>query len=93
MAGLEGVVLVVIFCLLFISGFAGLLPVFSCVLVDKSLIINGIHFSGWHAFYRVGGVVTVTDIFSFMGWYLGFISCLLFISGLPVCCRCFHAFW
>ena len=33
-----------IFCFLFISGFAGLLPVFSCVLKDKSLIINTIHF-------------------------------------------------
>jgi hypothetical protein len=39
-----------IFCLLFISGFAGFLPVFSCVLIDKWLIINTIHFSGLHAF-------------------------------------------
>ena len=32
-----------------ISGFAGLLPVVSYVLIDKSLIINGIHFSGKQA--------------------------------------------
>ncbi len=32
--------------LLFISYFAGFLPVFSCVLIDNSLIINTIHFSG-----------------------------------------------
>jgi hypothetical protein len=38
------VVLVFILVLLFISGFAGLLPVFSWVLVCKWLIINGIHF-------------------------------------------------
>jgi hypothetical protein len=36
--------------LLFITGFAGFLPVFSCVLIDKWLIINIIHFSGLHAF-------------------------------------------
>ena len=36
--------------LLFISGFAGLLPVISCVLALNSLIINTIHFSGLHAF-------------------------------------------
>jgi hypothetical protein len=35
---------------LFISGFAGFLPVFSCVLALNSLIINTIHFSGMHAF-------------------------------------------
>ena len=43
----ECVVLVFILVLLFITGFAGFLPVFSCVLIDKWLIINGIHFSGW----------------------------------------------
>jgi hypothetical protein len=36
----------VILGLLFISCFAGLLPVVSWVLELKSLIINGIHFSG-----------------------------------------------
>ena len=36
----------VIFGLLFISGFAGLFPVFSCVFGCNSLIINTIHFSG-----------------------------------------------
>ncbi len=30
--------------------FAGLLPVFSCVLIDKWLIINGIHFCRFVAF-------------------------------------------
>ena len=30
--------------------FSGLFPVFSCVLIDKSLIINTIHFSGVLAF-------------------------------------------
>ena len=35
-----------IFSLLFISTFAGHLPVFSCVLKGKWLNINGIHFSG-----------------------------------------------
>jgi hypothetical protein len=44
----ECVVLVFILVLLFITGFAGFLPVFSCVLIDKWLIINGIHFSGLH---------------------------------------------
>ena len=45
-----------IFYLLFISAFAGLLPVFSCALGCNSLIINTIHFSGLHAFcwYLVG---------------------------------------
>ena len=49
-----------ILCLLFISvavakklwlliGFAGFLPVVSCVLIDKWLIINAIHFSGIQA--------------------------------------------
>ena len=33
-----------IFCLLLISGFAGYLPVVSCVLVRKWLIINDIRF-------------------------------------------------
>ncbi len=37
---------VVIFYLLFISGFTGLFQVFSCVLVRKWLIINTILFSG-----------------------------------------------
>jgi hypothetical protein len=36
--------IIVIFDLLFISCFAGFLPVFSCVLIDKWLIINAIHF-------------------------------------------------
>jgi uncharacterized membrane protein len=34
---------------LFISGFADYLPVVSWVLVDNSLIINGIHFCRLHA--------------------------------------------
>jgi hypothetical protein len=38
---------VVILCLLFISG---LLPVFSCVLIDKWLIINGIPICRLYAF-------------------------------------------
>ncbi len=37
-----------IFGLSFISGIAGLFPVFTYVLVDKLLIINTIHFSGLH---------------------------------------------
>ena len=32
-----------------VSGIADNFPVFSCVLVDNSLIINTIHFSGMHA--------------------------------------------
>jgi hypothetical protein len=36
--------------LIIISGFAGFLPVVSCVLMDKWLIINTIHFSGMVAF-------------------------------------------
>ena len=36
--------------LFFISVFAGFLPVVSWVLIDKSLIINTIHFSGMLAF-------------------------------------------
>ena len=39
-----GLWFVFIFSLLFISGFTGLLPVFSCVMTLKSLIINTIHF-------------------------------------------------
>jgi len=39
-----------IFGFLFISGFAGLLPVVSWVLQCNSLIINTIHFSGMMAF-------------------------------------------
>jgi hypothetical protein len=35
---------------LYISSFAGYLPVFSWVLIDKWLIINTIHFSGLLAF-------------------------------------------
>ena len=55
-------VYLIIFGLLLISGIAGLLPVVSCVLIDKSLIINTIHFSGMHAiagcfFGGVGGNV------------------------------------
>ncbi len=42
--------ILVIFGLLFISGFSGLFPVFSCVFGVNSLIINTIHFSGMHAF-------------------------------------------
>ncbi len=42
--------LLVIFCFCFISGFAGCLPVVSCVLALKSLNINTIHLSGMHAF-------------------------------------------
>ena len=42
-------VLLFIFGLIVISSFAGLLPVVSCVLIDKWLIINAIHFSGQHA--------------------------------------------
>ena len=38
---------VIIYSLCLISG---LLPVFSCVLMDNSLIINTIHFSGMKAF-------------------------------------------
>jgi hypothetical protein len=41
---------VVILGLLFISSFAGYLPVVSWVLIDKWLIINAIHFSGMKAF-------------------------------------------
>ncbi len=41
---------VVILGLLLISGVAGLLPVVSWVLIDNSLIINTIYFSGMHAF-------------------------------------------
>ena len=41
---------VFILSLLFISIFAGYLPVFSWVLALKSLIINTIHFSGMQAF-------------------------------------------
>ena len=33
-----------------ISSFAGFLPVVSCVLIDKWLIINAIHFSGMQVF-------------------------------------------
>ena len=40
---------VVILGLLIISSIAGFLPVFSWVLIDKSLIINAIHFSSLHA--------------------------------------------
>jgi hypothetical protein len=47
-----------ILCLLSISGFAGYLPVFLCVLVLKSLIINGIHFSGLHVV--AGGFVSLS---------------------------------
>ena len=36
--------------LFLISGIADNLPVVSCVLLDNSLIINGIHFSGRQAF-------------------------------------------
>ena len=43
----------VILGLLLISGIADNLPVFSCVLIDKSLIINTIHFSGLQAFSGV----------------------------------------
>jgi hypothetical protein len=32
-----------------LTGFAGLLPVVSWVLMLNSLIINAIHFSGWYA--------------------------------------------
>jgi hypothetical protein len=45
----------VIFCLLFISSFAGVLPVFSCVLIDKSLIINGVRFCRLYAFLSESG--------------------------------------
>jgi hypothetical protein len=41
---------VFILSLLFISCFAGYLPVFSWVLMLNSLIINTIHFSGVYAF-------------------------------------------
>ena len=40
----------VILGLFFISSFAGFLPVVSWVLMDNSLIINTIHFSGMEAF-------------------------------------------
>jgi hypothetical protein len=43
------VLYLVTFSLLFISGFAGFLPGTSWVLIDKSLIINTIHFSGLYA--------------------------------------------
>jgi hypothetical protein len=54
---------------LLISGFAGLLPVDSWVLMDKWLIINGIRFSGGYAFagsfvvrwYPLGGYVGIVD--------------------------------
>jgi hypothetical protein len=54
---------VVIFGLLFISGFAGYLPVFSWVLALKSLIINAIHFSGLHVV--AGGFLTRTRFIGF----------------------------
>jgi hypothetical protein len=39
---------------LVVSSFSGLFPVVSGVLMDKSLIINGIHFSGMVAFSGSG---------------------------------------
>ena len=51
-----------IFGLLFISGFAGYLPVFSWVLVLKLLIINGIHFSGLHGFAGCFFVIWICNL-------------------------------
>ena len=67
---------------------AGLLPVVSWVLIDKSLIINTIHFCWFAGIFRWGGVVSVIDIVSFVDRHTVFILSLLFISGfadyLPV---------
>ncbi len=64
-----------IFGLLFISSFAGFLPVVSWVLIDKSLIINTIHFSDslrvklWllkgNGCFLLGIILTVGSYFSF----------------------------
>ena len=53
--------------------FAGLLSVVSCVLIDKWLIINAIHFSGMHALSGCYGVMHcrhwgVAAIFIVMIW-------------------------
>ena len=40
-----------------VSRFSGFLPVFSCVLVSKSLVINGISFCGNEALVANGAVV------------------------------------
>ena len=62
-SGSDGVE-VVFFC---VCGFAGLLPVFSSVLVSKSLIINGVSFSGNCAVFLV--VLGSSTLFGCWGWY------------------------
>ena len=86
----------VILCLLFISGFAGFLPVVSWVLALKSLIINGSRFCRFACFLSESGFSGFLDLQDvvWMGAVV-ILSYLVFGSFLvlPVFCRCFHGFW
>ena len=60
-------------------GFSGLFPVVSWVLKSKSLIINGVSFSGNESVFSVGsgwfsrkGVVIFDFVFMGCGVYMGF---------------------
>jgi hypothetical protein len=55
---------VVVLGLFFISCIAGYLPVFSCVLALKLLIINGIHFCWWCVL--LGVILTMGSYFFFL---------------------------
>ena len=54
-----------------VAGFAGLLPVFSGILVSKSLIINGISFAGNGAFPANVAVVVAWWFWGAVGWVVG----------------------
>jgi hypothetical protein len=81
-----------IFGLFVISVFAGLLPVVSCVLIDKWLIINAIQFSGMHALsggVSLSGPLIYLILLIMLFWvvilvccHIGFVFNFRFIAGV-----------
>jgi cytosine/uracil/thiamine/allantoin permease len=74
---------------------SGLLPVFSCVLIDKWLIINAIQFSGMHAIsggVSLSGPLIYLILLILLFWvvilvccHIGFVFNFRFVSGVFMC--------
>ncbi len=77
---------------MFVSGFAGLFPVFSWVLVLKSLIINTIQFSGLHAILSESGFLGFYDFQDVGCMGVGILLLCVFIYSLCLISGLFPVF-